>query len=172
MFICICKLYSLNLSLKYIDWLVNWFRQGYCHDEFSASVSRVHTAKYTVSCNLDGCLKDNYCALFFKLKFFTFTLNHIFCSPNPSKCYRESDFVKSVSRNKLRKYIFLWFKGAEAIFTNILTKNSNTLFFLQQPLPTLPKILLWKYFQICMYSFRENWKINLTIWHTVPRFNP
>ena len=28
------------------------------------------------------------------------------------------------------------------------------------------------HFQICMYSFRENWEINLTIWRTVPYFNP
>ena len=32
--------------------------------------------------------------------------------------------------------------------------------------------MLWKYFQNCMYSFRENWKINLTIRYTAPRFNP
>ena len=32
--------------------------------------------------------------------------------------------------------------------------------------------MLWKYFQNCMYSFRENWEINLRICHTVPRFNP
>ena len=32
--------------------------------------------------------------------------------------------------------------------------------------------MLWKYFQNCMYSFRENWKINLTVYHTVPCFNP
>ena len=25
MFIYICKLYSLNLSFKYIDWLIDWF---------------------------------------------------------------------------------------------------------------------------------------------------
>ena len=31
--------------------------------------------------------------------------------------------------------------------------------------------MLWKYFQNCMYSFRENWKINLTICYTAPRFN-
>ena len=29
-----------------------------------------------------------------------------------------------------------------------------------------------KYFQNCMYSFRENWKINLTICYTSPHFNP
>ena len=32
--------------------------------------------------------------------------------------------------------------------------------------------MLWKYFKNCMYSFRENWEINLGICHTVPRFNP
>ena len=26
---------------------------------------------------------------------------------------------------------------------------------MQQPLPTRPKTMLWKYFQICMYSFRK-----------------
>ena len=28
--------------------------------------------------------------------------------------------------------------------------------------------MLWKYFQNCMHSFRENWEINLRICHTVP----
>ena len=32
--------------------------------------------------------------------------------------------------------------------------------------------MLWKYFQNCMHSFREDRKINLTIWRTVPPFNP
>ena len=31
--------------------------------------------------------------------------------------------------------------------------------------------MLWKYFQNCVDSFRENWEINITICHTVPRFN-
>ena len=31
--------------------------------------------------------------------------------------------------------------------------------------------MLWKYFQSCMSCFRESWEINLTTWHTVPRFN-
>ena len=30
--------------------------------------------------------------------------------------------------------------------------------------------MLWKYFQDCIYSFIENWEINLRICHTVPRF--
>ena len=32
--------------------------------------------------------------------------------------------------------------------------------------------MLWKHFQNGMYSFRENWEINFTICHTVPRFTP
>ena len=32
--------------------------------------------------------------------------------------------------------------------------------------------MLWKYFQNCMYSFKENGEINLRICHTVPRSNP
>ena len=28
--------------------------------------------------------------------------------------------------------------------------------------------MLWKYFQTFMYSYRENWEINLRICHTVP----
>ena len=44
--------------------------------------------------------------------------------------------------------------------------------FLQQPLPNLPKIMLSKYLQNCMYSFRENWEINIRIFHSVPLFNP
>ena len=31
--------------------------------------------------------------------------------------------------------------------------------------------MLWKYFQNCMHSFREIWKINLRICYTVCRFN-
>ena len=36
--------------------------------------------------------------------------------------------------------------GTEATYTKILAKSCNTLFFKKQPLPTLPKIVLWKYF--------------------------
>ena len=32
--------------------------------------------------------------------------------------------------------------------------------------------MLWKHFQNCKYSFRENWEINLRICHTIPHFNP
>ena len=65
---------------------------------------------YWKSCSHDGSLEDNCCVLFFLLKLFISTLHHIFYSPKPSKIYGESDFVSSVSRNKLGKYTFLWFK--------------------------------------------------------------
>ena len=71
--------------------------------------ARVRTAKYIASCNHDGSLEDNYCVPFFKLKFLIPTLRHIFCSPEPSKIYGESNFESSVSQNKLGKYTFLWF---------------------------------------------------------------
>ena len=45
-------------------------------------------------------------------------------------------------------------------------------YFLEWPLLNLLKIMLWKYFQNCMYSIRENWEVNIRICHTVPRFNP
>ena len=61
-------------------------------------------------------------------------------------------------------------KGAEVV--EMLAKNFNKLFFPQQPLPKLPETMLWKYFKSCMYSFTENWEINLKILHTVPSFNP
>ena len=62
------------------------------------------------------CLKDNYCAPLFKLKFFTPTC-HILFLPKPSKCYGESDFIKSVSQNKLGKYYtVLWFKRRDFYF--------------------------------------------------------
>ena len=40
-----------------------------------------------------------------------------------------------------------------------------TSYFLQQSLPWLPKTMQCKYFQNCVYSFRENWEVNLRIWH-------
>ena len=78
--------------------------------------ARVHTAKYFTSCNHDGSLEDNYCVLFFKLKFLIPTLCHIFCLPKPSKIYGESDFKSSISRNKLGKYTFLWFTKRDFYF--------------------------------------------------------
>ena len=78
--------------------------------------ARVRTAKCIASCNHDGSLEDNYCVPFFKLKFLIPTLRHIFCSPKASKIYGESDFESSVSRNKLGKYTFLWFKKRDFYF--------------------------------------------------------
>ena len=78
--------------------------------------ARSRTAKCTAICNHDGSLEDNYCLPFFKLKLFIPTLGPIFCSPKSSKIYRESDFVSSVSRNKLAKYIFFWFHKRDFYF--------------------------------------------------------
>ena len=69
----------------------------------------VRTAICIAGCNHDGSLEDDYCVLFFKLKFPIPTLRHIFHSSEPSNIYGESTFVSSVSGNKLEKYTFLWF---------------------------------------------------------------
>ena len=74
--------------------------------------ARVRTAKCITSFNHDGSLEDNWCILFFKLKFLIPTLRHIFCLPKASKIYFES----SVSQNMLGKYAFLWFKKDELFY--------------------------------------------------------
>ena len=73
-------------------------------------------SKCTASCDHDGSLEDDYCVPFFKLKFLIPTWRHIFCSPKPSKIYRESDFESSVSQNRLGKYAFFWFKKKRLYF--------------------------------------------------------
>ena len=80
--------------------------------------ARDSTAKCITSCNHDGSLEGSYCVEgnFFKLKFRIATLRHIVCSPKPSKIYGKSDFESSVPRNKLGKYILLWFKKKRALF--------------------------------------------------------
>ena len=70
-------------------------------------LARVRTAKCIAGCNHDVSLELDYCVSFFKLKFLISILRHIFYSPKPSNIYGESDFVSSVSGNKLGKYIFL-----------------------------------------------------------------
>ena len=60
--------------------------------------------------------EDNFCVPFLQLKFLVPTLRHIFCSPKASNIYGESDFESSFSRNKLGKYIFLWFKKRDFYF--------------------------------------------------------
>ena len=52
-----------------------------------------------------------------------------------------SNYVKTVRLARNREYS-TDIKGAKATLTQILAKNFNTLFFLQQPLPTLPQIML------------------------------
>ena len=114
------------------------FRQGNCtmnvlHPSLSKSFTlsicswdpmKNSTLEYFwKSCSHDGSLEDNCCVLFF-----CSSLRHIFCSPKPSKIYGETGFVSSVSRNKLGKYTFLWFKKRllflmEGKYKWILPKN-------------------------------------------------
>ena len=54
---------------------------------------RLPTAKCIASSNHNVSLEDDYCVRFFDLKFFTPTLRHMFCSPNPSNIYGERDIV-------------------------------------------------------------------------------
>ena len=51
----------------------------------------VPTAKCIASCNRCDSLQDDYCVLFFNLKFLIPTLCHMFCLPKPSNIYGESD---------------------------------------------------------------------------------
>ena len=78
--------------------------------------ARVRTAKCIESYNHEGSLEGDYCVPFFRLKFLIPTLRHMFCSLKSSNIYGESDLVSSVSRNKLEKYTFLWFKKRDFYF--------------------------------------------------------
>ena len=53
-------------------------------------------------------------------------------------------------------------KEAKATLPKLLDKNSDTLFFIYD-VNISSKLY---------YCFRENWEINLIIWHAVPQFNP
>ena len=77
---------------------------------------RLPTAKCITSCNHGVSSEDDHCAPLFKLKFLLPTLHQMFYLPNPSNIYGERDFVSSVLRNKLEKYIFLWFKNRDFYF--------------------------------------------------------
>ena len=56
MFIFICKLYGLNLSLKYIDWLIDW---SYLYDVLSTDqVCRQGLGKGAISIFILPCLSD------------------------------------------------------------------------------------------------------------------
>ena len=107
-------MFSIHLCRNHLLWT---FAAGTLWKTQSWDIfARVHTAKYIASCNHDGSLEDNYCAPFFKLKFLIPTLRNIFCLPKSSKIYEESDFESSVSRNKLGKYTWLWFKKRDFYF--------------------------------------------------------
>ena len=55
--------------------------------QFWNSFAGVPTAEYIVSFNHCGSLQDDYCVLFFNLKFLIPTLCHMFCLPKPSNIY-------------------------------------------------------------------------------------
>ena len=80
-------MFFIHLSRNHLLWafaaVILWKTQP--RDIFA----RVSRAKCTASCNDDGCLEDNYCVPFFKLKFLIPTLRPIFCLSKASKIYRE-----------------------------------------------------------------------------------
>ena len=50
----------------------------------------------------------------------------MFCLPKPSNIYRESDFVSSVSRNKLEKYTFCGLEKETFISTSRKTSMNSS----------------------------------------------
>ena len=73
---------------------------------------RLPTAKCIASSNHNVSLEDDYCVRFFDLKFFTLTLRHMFCSPNPSNIYGQRDFVswKNIHFCGLKKVFYFWWE--------------------------------------------------------------
>ena len=82
---------------------------------------RLPTAKCIASSNHNVSLEDDYCVRFFDLKFFTPTLRHMFCSPNPSNIYRQRDFVswKNIHFCGLKKESFI----SDGRYKWVLPKN-------------------------------------------------
>ena len=82
---------------------------------------RLPTAKCIASSNHNVSLEDDYCVRFFDLKFFTPTLRHMFCSPNPSNIYGERDFVswKNIHFCGLKKESFI----SDGRYKWVLPKN-------------------------------------------------
>ena len=99
------KLFALTIRSR--DPMKNWTLRYF---------PRLPTAKCIISCNHDVSSEDDHCAPLFKLKFHLPTLHQMFYLPKPSNIYGERDFISSVSRNKLGKYIFLWFKNRDFYF--------------------------------------------------------
>ena len=79
------------------------------------------TAKCIASSNYNVSLEDDYCVRFFDLKFFTPTLRHMFCSPNPSNIYGQRDFVswKNIHFCGLKKESFI----SDGRYKWVLPKN-------------------------------------------------
>ena len=82
---------------------------------------RLPTAKCIASSNHNVSLEDDYCVRFFDLKFFTPTLRHMFCSPNPSNIYGQRDFVrwKTIHFCGLKKESFI----SDGRYKWVLPKN-------------------------------------------------
>ena len=82
---------------------------------------RLPTAKCIASSNHNVSLEDDYCVRFFDLKFFTPTLRHMFCSPNPSNIYRQRDFIswKNIHFCGLKKESFI----SDGRYKWVLPKN-------------------------------------------------
>ena len=82
---------------------------------------RLPTAKCIASSNHNVSLEDDYCVRFFDLKFFTPTLRHMFCSPNPSNIYGQRDFVswKNIHFCGLKKESFI----SDGRYKWVLPKN-------------------------------------------------
>lgn len=75
----------------------------------------------------------DYCVRFFQLKFLTSTLHHILYLPKPSAIYKECDFVRSISGNKLREnilfYVFFLKKKTISNGRKIEVNSSKKCFF-------------------------------------------
>ena len=82
---------------------------------------RLPTAECIASSNYNVSLEDDYCVRFFDLKFFTPTLRHMFCSPNPSNIYGQQDFVswKNIHFCGLKKESFI----SDGRYKWVLPKN-------------------------------------------------
>ena len=93
--------------------------------------ARLHTAEWIVSSNHDVSWEDDYCVMFFKLKFFLPTLRHMFCSPNPSNIYGERYLVswKNINFCGLKKRL-LFLISSEILLKDLLSSSLVDIIFL------------------------------------------
>ena len=105
---------------------------------------RLPTAKCIASSNHNVSLEDDYCVRFFDLKFFTPTLRHMFCSPNPSNIYRQRDFIswKNIHFCGLKKESFI----SDGRYKWVLPKNMLSSYL----------VILWISFCFVHFSFKFN----------------